>query len=233
MRGSMMRYCDRAGPPLRDPAVAPTESVARLRHPASPSTNCGSRAGLKIPSPRTAHRRSLREAPGGYAEQGRSGSESCQNGYDRTHQIGDWMVTFVDRMLTLPIANSRPPFANSRSPNEDSTTAEASSRFPFVNAQSAYVNSNHRCETAGLNWVLNTDVCESASTSLLFNITDCERAITRLKSPAERLLRCSCRVVPNRTIRMRAVMRPMKKSGCYQTTSKQGEHDVKISKKRT
>ena len=34
-----------------------------LRNPASPSTNCGSRAGRQIPSHRDAHQRSLRETP--------------------------------------------------------------------------------------------------------------------------------------------------------------------------
>ncbi len=209
------------------------DSVARLRNPASPSTNCGSRAVRTIPSHRAAHQRSLRETPGGSAEQGRSGSGSSRNDHDRTHEISDWMVTVVARMLTLPIANARPPFVNAQSPNENATTARASLRIPFVNEQSVEVNSNHRCEAAGLDCVLNTDVCELAATLLMYNNTDCERAITHQKSPPECLLPCSCRVVPNRTIRMRAAMHATKKSGCYLTTSKQGEHDGKVSKKRT
>ena len=53
---------------LREAAKDVTaSSFAPLRHPASPSTNCGSRVVQGIPSHRTAHQRSLWETPEGSA----------------------------------------------------------------------------------------------------------------------------------------------------------------------
>ena len=59
-------YGDVAGLPEAAEDVT-TSSVAPLRRPASPSTNCGSRADREIPSHRGAHQRSLRETPDGSA----------------------------------------------------------------------------------------------------------------------------------------------------------------------
>ena len=209
------------------------EFVARHRNPASPSTNCGWRVVRQIPSHRTAHRRSLRETPGGSAVMRRWIGWICQNGIDRTHHIGDRKVTFVARKRTPPIANSRQPFANARSPFGNATTATANSTAPFVNAQSADVNPRHRYEFASLNWALNNDVCEFAATHRAFNITDCERTITRLECISGRLPLRPRRVLPTKTIRIRRQIRATKEPGCNETTSMQGEHNGKISKARS
>ena len=61
---------------------------APLRHPASPSTNCGSRAVRQIPNHRAAHQRSFRETPGGCAILLGSSGDDCQSGSDRQIELG-------------------------------------------------------------------------------------------------------------------------------------------------
>jgi len=92
----MMRHYVREGPPLRHLAALSTATVAGLRDPASPYTNCGSRAGRQIPSDRTAHQRSLRETPEGSVTAFGNSCQICQNGIDVKHHTADMNDDRID-----------------------------------------------------------------------------------------------------------------------------------------
>ena len=81
------------------PRVTRAVIVAPLRHPASPSTNCGSRAGREIPSHRAAHQRSLRETPGGSAGTLLRLRRSCQNGMPVKHHVAEVNGNSTDLVL--------------------------------------------------------------------------------------------------------------------------------------
>ena len=120
---------------LRVFVAALQDSIAPLRHPASPSTNCGSRVVRQIPSHRAARQRSFRETPGGSPGGLRSGNmlvnvAQRDAGIRRISAVPK--AEIADLLIGSSIRKKRPQLETQ---NRRSTTRSAGAEFEIGDSQ--------------------------------------------------------------------------------------------------